>query len=88
MVNTFTAEGFIARNVEWDSGPAFDSTDPHLIPVPDDATPGLWRVCTVPDTRPVRRVRDHGRRCITAMHRSGRAGQGVDLSGRQDMLSP
>lgn len=50
MVNTFTAEEFVARNVEWNSGPAFDSTDPHLIPVPDDAQPGRWRVCTVPDT--------------------------------------
>jgi hypothetical protein len=50
MVNTFTAEEFVARNVEWNSGPAFDSTDPHLIPVPDDAEPGLWRVCTVPET--------------------------------------
>ena len=50
LVNTFTAEEFVARNVEWNSGPAFDSTDPHLIPVPDDAEPGLWRVCTAPDT--------------------------------------
>ena len=50
MVHTFTAEEFVARHVEWTSGPAFDSTDPHLIPVPDDAEPGVWRVCTVPDT--------------------------------------
>lgn len=50
MVSTFTAEEFVARNVEWDSGPAFDSTDPHLIPIPDDAESGRWRVCTAPDT--------------------------------------
>ena len=50
MVNTFTAEEFVARNVAWDSGPAFDGTDPHLIPVPEDAEPGRWRVCTAPDT--------------------------------------
>jgi hypothetical protein len=49
-VNVFTAEEFVARNVEWTAGPAFDGTDPHLIPVPHGVEPGLWRVCTVPDT--------------------------------------
>ena len=49
-VYIFTAEEFVARNFEWQSGPAFDGTDPHLIPVPDDAEPGLWRVCTVDGT--------------------------------------
>jgi len=42
-------EAFLAGEVIWDSGPAFDSTDPHLIPVPEDAQPGRWRVCAIPD---------------------------------------
>jgi hypothetical protein len=50
MVNTTAGEEFVARNFEWDSGPGFDGPGQHLIPVPDDSAPGLWRVCTVPDT--------------------------------------
>ena len=50
LVNTWTAEESVAGNGGWESGPAFSGTDPHLIPVPDDAEPGRWRVCTVPDT--------------------------------------
>jgi hypothetical protein len=48
-VTVWTAEEFVARNIVWNSGPGFDSTDPHLIPVPEDAEVGRWRVCTVPD---------------------------------------
>lgn len=40
-------EAFLAGDVIWYAGPAFDSMDPHLIPVPEDAQP-LWRVCAIP----------------------------------------
>lgn len=46
----WTAEEFVARNFAWDSGPGDDSTDPHLIPVPDDVEAGPWRACTVTET--------------------------------------
>lgn len=50
MVNVITAEAFVADNYDWDSGPGFDGTDPHPIPVPAAAETGSWRVCTAPGT--------------------------------------
>jgi hypothetical protein len=50
VLNTTPAEEFVARSFEWNSGPAFAGPGQHLIPVPADVEPGLWRVCTVPDT--------------------------------------
>jgi hypothetical protein len=48
-IKVFTADEFVSRDLVWNDGPLFDGTDAHLIPVPEDAEPGRWRVCTAPD---------------------------------------
>lgn len=45
MVNIWTAEEFGDQGVEW-GGPAFDSDQPHIIPIPDDTEAGHFRVRT------------------------------------------
>lgn len=46
--NVWSAEEFRQRNVEWEAGPAFGGVGPHVIPVPAEADPGTYRVCTAP----------------------------------------
>jgi hypothetical protein len=45
----WSAAQFEDQGVEWDSGPAIDSFEPHRVPVPANARPGDYRVCTAPD---------------------------------------
>lgn len=46
--NVWSAEQFRGRNVEWNAGPGFDGTGPHVVPIPEGSQPGTYRICTAP----------------------------------------
>ncbi|MDP8931185.1 MAG: hypothetical protein M3O70_22100 [Actinomycetota bacterium] len=43
--NVWSAEEFTQKNVEWESGPAFDDRRPHVIPIPETTQP--WDVSSL-----------------------------------------
>jgi hypothetical protein len=49
-VRVWTDDEFVDQELVWLDGPGIDGTDPHRIPVPDDAEVGRWRICTAPNT--------------------------------------
>jgi hypothetical protein len=49
---TISAEEFRRQEMTWTSGPAFDGTETHKLPVPVQAEPGTYRACTA-DVDPV-----------------------------------